>query len=367
MATTILAVDDIEANRFSLQSLLEEYLEDVDILLASSGEEALEIVYEKSVDLIILDIQMPGLDGFETAKFLKKNPKTCSIPIIFLTAAFKKEEFREKGFKIGAVDYLTKPIDNDQLINKLKLYLELFSKNKELLEKEEIMIAQSRHAAMGEMSSMIAHQWRQPLSLISTTVGNMQLELEFDEFNREEFKENCIEIASTTQRLSEIIENFANSFLIADKQTKVCINDIILGIYMMISPSLESNNIKINKELKSKRHINVYSQEIKQVVISIIKNAIEALIRTDVEYPAITIKSWDEGSNIYFEICDNAGGIKDKHIKKIYDPYFSTKEEKNGVGLGLYMSKSIIEKHHHGKVEVKNLHNGACFRVMIPS
>jgi len=129
---TVLVVDDVEANRISLQYLIDEYLDNVELLLAASGEDALKITYKSDVDIIILDIQMPGLDGFDTAKYLKSNPKTQNIPVIFLTAAFKEEEFQQKGFEIGAIDYLTKPIDNHQFINKLKLYIEVIIKNKQL-------------------------------------------------------------------------------------------------------------------------------------------------------------------------------------------------------------------------------------------
>lgn len=130
----ILIVDDVEANIISLEYLLNEYFEKIDIMTAKSGESALKIAFTNSINLIILDIQMPIMDGFETATFLKSNQKTKDIPIIFLTAAFKEEEFQKRGFGIGAIDYLTKPIDNHQFINKLKLYIEIFSKNKELAE-----------------------------------------------------------------------------------------------------------------------------------------------------------------------------------------------------------------------------------------
>ena len=130
----ILIVDDIEANLISLEYLLNEYFDNIELVKAKSGEEALKIAFSDNVNFIILDIQMPGMDGFETALFLKSNSKTKNIPIIFLTAAFKETQFQEKGFEIGAVDYLTKPINNHQFINKLKLYIEIFTKNSELKE-----------------------------------------------------------------------------------------------------------------------------------------------------------------------------------------------------------------------------------------
>ena len=165
---TILAVDDVLANRISLQYLIEEYCDDIDVVLAQSGEEALKITYSLDISLIILDIQMPGMDGFETAKYLKNNPKTKNIPVIFLTAAFKKEEFQQKGFEIGAIDYLTKPIEDQQFINKIKLYKEVIFKTKELEAlnhnlneslQQEIRLKetiQKQHREIAEQSKMVA-------------------------------------------------------------------------------------------------------------------------------------------------------------------------------------------------------------------
>lgn len=118
---TILIVDDNNYNLFTLNSILSE-LDNTDIIEAQSGEEALKIVLTKKIDLILLDIQMPGMDGFEVAKMIKSTNQTKEIPIIFLTAVFKEEEFIKRGFRIGATDYLTKPIDNQKLINILNLY-----------------------------------------------------------------------------------------------------------------------------------------------------------------------------------------------------------------------------------------------------
>lgn len=128
----ILLVDDTPANLITLKAILEEHNQTLDILTAESGEEALKIVYKQRVDLVILDVQMPNLNGFETAKFMQNNPKTKDIPIIFLTAVFKSEEFMRYGFELGAIDYMTKPINENQLMNRVNLYTRLFQKNKEL-------------------------------------------------------------------------------------------------------------------------------------------------------------------------------------------------------------------------------------------
>ena len=226
---TILAVDDIEANRISLQYLINEYMNNVNLILADSGEEALKITYKKSIDIIILDIQMPGMDGFETAKYLKGNPKTQNIPIIFLTAAFKESEFQHKGFEIGAIDYLTKPIENHQFINKLTLYKEIIIKTKELeavndnlykslqkeiafkekIQKQQLeLVEQSKMAALGEMIGNIAHQWRQPLSVISTCATGINIQKEMELLTDENLQSNIDSIITTTHDLSKTIDTF---------------------------------------------------------------------------------------------------------------------------------------------------------------
>ncbi len=128
----VLAVDDNAHNLFTLRSLIRKHM-DVALIEATSGKEALEIARaDPNIDLIILDVQMPEMDGFETARMLKLHRKTRDIPIIFLTAAFKTEEFQQKGYDVGAADYLLKPIDDNQLINKISTYFRLIEKEREL-------------------------------------------------------------------------------------------------------------------------------------------------------------------------------------------------------------------------------------------
>ena len=128
----VLIVDDIAHNLFTLRSLIQQHT-DVAILEASGGEQALQIALETAdIDLIILDVQMPEVDGFQTAQMLKMRKKTRDIPIIFLTAAYKTEEFQQKGYDVGAVDYLLKPIDDNQLLNKISTYFRLIEKERNL-------------------------------------------------------------------------------------------------------------------------------------------------------------------------------------------------------------------------------------------
>jgi len=176
----ILIVDDIDANLISLEYLLHDYFEDIDTLCVLSGEEALKVAFSDEIDLIILDIQMPQMDGFETAKYLKTNAKTKEIPIIFLTAAFKEEEFQKKGFEIGAVDYLTKPINNHLLLNKLRLYIEIFTKNSKLkdLNSELTHIIQNEKQLHRENKKQ-----KKLLQTILDTEQNLVFITDFDEIS----------------------------------------------------------------------------------------------------------------------------------------------------------------------------------------
>jgi len=136
----ILIVDDNENNLFTLRALIRRHM-DVEVLEASSGQGALDIaLHDPRIDLIVLDVQMPEMDGFQTATMLKVRQKTRDIPIIFLTAAYKTDEFQQKGYDVGAADYLLKPIDDNQLINKISTYLRLIEKERDLNRQLEILV-----------------------------------------------------------------------------------------------------------------------------------------------------------------------------------------------------------------------------------
>jgi PAS domain S-box-containing protein len=156
----LLIVDDNRHNLFTLRTLIERYM-DVEILEAVSGQQALDIaVKEPGIDLIILDVQMPEMDGFQTASMLKIRKKTKDIPIIFLTAAFKTEEFQQKGYEVGGVDYLLKPIDDNQLLNKISTYFRLIAKEREmniLLERKVAERTAELAAAKQHLENIITH------------------------------------------------------------------------------------------------------------------------------------------------------------------------------------------------------------------
>jgi len=368
----ILIVDDTQANLISLEYLLNDYFNNINIIKASNGEEALKSAFSTNIDLIILDIQMPVMDGFETATFLKKNKKTKDIPIIFLTAAFKEEEFTKKGFEVGAVDYLTKPINNNQLINKLRLYIELFKKNKELLENQKILMDQSKLASMGEMIANIAHQWRQPLSVISTSATGIMMQKEFGTLDDEKLLKSCKSINDNAQYLSKTIDDFKNFIQGDAKKEPFSIKENIEHLLSLIDSSLKQNRIELILDIED-CIIDGYPNELNQCLINIINNAKDALLSISEDQRFIFLSTKVENNTLHIKIKDNANGIPNDIINKIFEPYFTTKHQSQGTGLGLSMAYKLITNQFNGKISVKNetftyndkLYTGACFTISL--
>ena len=233
-------------------------------------------------------------------------------------------------------------------------------------QQEEIMIAQSRHAAMGEMVSMLAHQWRQPISAISMGANNILADVELETVDEENLKKGAQSILVKTNELSKIIDDFRGFFKEEKVAKEITADEVIADTIGVIGKSLESNKIEIITEIKSKRKINTYPKELMQVIINILKNSKEVIEDNCSDIKEVKISIYDKDNSLAIKICDSGGGIKDEIINKIFDPYFTTKGVHSGVGLGLYMSKTIVEKHLHGELKCYNEAAGACFEMILP-
>ncbi|MFT7004553.1 MAG: PAS domain S-box-containing protein [Sulfurimonas sp.] len=235
----------------------------------------------------------------------------------------------------------------------------------ELKRKDEMLISQSRHAAMGEMIGMIAHQWRQPLSTIAMSANNMLLDIALNTFNASEAEQYANNISEQTQHLSQTIDDFRNFFKPDKEISKVDIKDILDKTLSIVQDSLRNHSIGLKITFETQTKVNAFERELMQVLVNIITNAKDALVSNESENPTIYVRAYEDDKYINTEICDNGGGIDANILEKVFDPYFSTKEEKNGTGLGLYMSKMIIQKHLKGILEVKNNKDGACFTIKL--
>jgi len=236
----------------------------------------------------------------------------------------------------------------------------------QIKEKEKALYQQSRLAQMGEMISMIAHQWRQPLSAISATSSALNLKAKLGKADKDTIEQMTEKISDYSQHLSQTIDDFRDFFKPTKGKGTVDLNELLKSVLTIAEVSLIKRDIKIIKELGQIEPFSSYSNELKQVILNLIKNAEDVLVENKISNPIIRLCTCQEGDNVVFKIRDNGGGISEDIIDKIFDPYFSTKTEKNGTGLGLYMSKIIIEDHCKGKLDVKNNTEGAVFSIILP-
>ena len=360
----------------------------INVICAKNGKEALEIFQNSSekIDLILTDIKMPQLDGIAMIQKIREFNK--EIPII-ITSAHQERDFLMQAIELNISSYVLKPIDIYKLENTILKAMEPTLLKKELLEKnkkleieiqkhketQELMQVQSRFAAMGEMIAMIAHQWRQPLAAIGTATFNLKHKLLYAKFDLEtqEGRENQTkffcqkfeDIELYLQNLTSTIDDFRNFFR-SDKtiiQTKI--ENTINNSLNMIQKDLESHKIELILDFQTQQKISIYENEMIHVFLNIIKNAQDKLLEKKIENPTITIATKDIEKTIQIDIYDNGGGIETENIDMIFEPYFSTKKDKNGTGIGLYMSKIIVETNHKGKLTAKNIADGACFSIIL--
>jgi len=239
---------------------------------------------------------------------------------------------------------------------------------KTLEAQENIMLIQARHAAMGEMIAIIAHQWRQPLSIISTIASGICMQKELEEPDSSDDFDNLKDIIKTTQYLSKTIDDFQNFFKKDKKLIEISSENVIEKVLGFNKKAFKDNQIEVEFINRSLIKIYTYENELLQVIINIINNAKDALLlNTSIKSKKIIIRTYDESNITFIEISDNAGGIPIDFMDKIFEPYFTTKESLNGTGLGLYISKTIIEKHLQGSIKVVNNDLGALFTLSIPS
>jgi len=250
---------------------------------------------------------------------------------------------------------------NEKLETKVKEEVE---KNR---QKDITLLRQSRLAQMGEMISMIAHQWRQPLSAISSAAAGLKVKAQLHKVENEMIIEISDKILYSSQYLSSTINDFRD-FYKANKETKECsFTEMLDGVLSIIGSQIKNRGITLELDLQAKEKIRTYPNEVKQVVMNLLKNAEDALLMASIKDPYIKIKTYKEGEEFILEVSDNAGGIEETILQKIFDPYFSTKKEKDGTGLGLYMSKTIIENHCNGQLIAYNNKEGATFRIELKS
>ncbi len=232
-------------------------------------------------------------------------------------------------------------------------------------EHQTKLLENSRTAAMGEMISMIAHQWRQPLSVINTVVATLKIKKALNILNDEIIDESYIKIENTITYLSETIDDFRNFFKHNKELKTFTIAHLLQKSTQLLKAEIEVLNIDYEEDIDINIEITSYQNELIQTIINILKNSIDAFKEINTENQKISIKAYEEIAHIIIEIEDNAGGIPQEILSKVFEPYFSTKS-KNGTGLGLYVCKTIIQEHLKGRITMKSKNDHTLTLIELP-
>ncbi len=258
---------------------------------------------------------------------------------------------------------------NNELEDRVKIEI------KKQMEQEKIVFYQSKMASMGEMISMIAHQWRQPLTAISSASGDIKIKYELDMLNDEALMSNIDAIIHRTQKMSETINDFMNFFKPHKDKEVFLLKALFDEILKLIKPQFENRTIEFIINIDKNITINGYKNELEQVLLNILSNARDAYEDKKTLNKSVEIfvkENKNKKLNIF--IKDKAGGIKDGFLNKIFEPYITTKEEGKGTGIGLYMSKTIIQRSFKGDISAENYYDknlkskkaiGAIFNILI--
>ncbi len=358
---TILIIDDTITNLTILANLLDKY----DVIESTSGADALDIIEdEEHIDLILLDIMMPKMDGYEVCQRLKANNKTKDIPVIFITAK-TDEQSVEKAFDVGGIDYVAKPFRPKELLARVKTQL-----NIQYLK--TIEMEHHKQKAFSSLMHNIAHHWRQPLSVISTYASSMSMQEELGLLNSQAIIKNSNNIVEQCEYLSKVIETFTSFVNNSNNQTEFYLQDLIKKNYSLLFHN--ANTSTVNIELDDSILLNTHYSQLLQVLLILTTNSIEFKKDDEDLDHLIYINSSIVNSELEINIYDNGLGIEEENIAKVFEPYFTTKHKSQEKGMGLFIAYNIITQSLLGKIETSNIsfehnkqiHSGTNFKVTIP-
>ena len=380
----ILIIDDSKFICKQIKTMLEP--RNYTLKSAYTAKDGLDKLMQNDFDLLILDMELPDIHGLKVLELIRKHNKFLSLPIIVLSGTSTPQIIRTT-LKSGANDFLKKPFVFEEFILKVDLWIDYFEKEKTIKDKtfelefinknlekivfeeveknrkkDKMMFQQSRQAQMGEMIAMIAHQWRQPLNAISAANSIIKQKSRLNKLNTTTIDEITYKIKTYVEHLSSTIDDFRDFFK-PNKEIKNTNFEIILSkALILIESSLKNKKITLIKSINNTQRFMAYENELVQVVLNLLKNAEDILIQTKTKNPKIEITL----DTTTLNILDNGGGVPKEILNQIFDPYFSTKTKRNGTGLGLYMSKVIVEDHCNGNLDVTNTKDGALFTIKLP-
>ena len=382
---TILVVDDVSANIDVLSAVLRpEYK----VKVALSGERALKIAAsDPKPDMILLDIMMPEMDGYEVCHRLKSNPSTRSIPVIFITAK-SQEEDEKKGLELGAEDYITKPINPAIVLARVHTHLALYDQNRalehkvkartrELQDAQKQLIQAEKMESIGRLAAGVAHEVKNPLAIIQMGVDFLSQEIPADET----IDQVINDIYDAVRRADTVIKGLLD--FSRDQELRLVpgnINEVIESSLHLVAHEMRQRNIKVSSDLaKELPAINLDANKMQQVLINLFMNSAHAIEREGQLIVTSCLKTLDSSADLAYdyenrfklgekvlwvEVEDTGTGITDEASVKIFDPFYTTKPVGEGTGLGLSVSRNIIIL-HEGSIDLHNRKQGGAAVVMM--
>jgi signal transduction histidine kinase len=359
---TVLYVEDTPVMQKLVALMLKPNVKE--LYLASDGLEGLQAFKEKKPDIVLTDIEMPNMDGLEMARQIKQID--YFQPVILLSG-YSSVDIFEQSINIGIDQYIVKPVkDKSKLIDPLEALAKTLQTKKDNEELEDLVHSQSKLAAMGEMMDAIAHQWKQPLNIISMETSELQLQAHLGCTTANNVRASVQTIDLQVAHLIETIDEFREYFRPNQKTEKVEVAAEIDKVFALIKNDLVVNTVETAIEGDRTLTADILPTEFKHVIINLVKNAIDAFLDNGIRERKITCALTTHNGFTRVDVQDSAGGIPEKIIHDIFKANFTTKEKGKGTGVGLYMSKMIIEK-IRGEISVANRNEGACFTILLPN
>ncbi|MBW8359762.1 MAG: hybrid sensor histidine kinase/response regulator [Weeksellaceae bacterium] len=365
----ILIVDDSPENIISLKKVLEK--NDFEVDTASSGEEALKKILKKSYVLIILDVQMPGMDGFEVAEAISGYSKAKETAIIFLSAASADVKLITRGYSSGGLDYISKPVDMNILLLKVQTFYRIYEQSRALNHmqkalREEIEFRKEAERKKDEFISIASHELKTPMTSIK---GYIQLlERSLDKNDLDTVRIRLQKVQNQVEKLNLLVADLLDISKIESGKLKFnkkyfSFDEVLEHILEVMQQS--NPEVKIIKKGRVEGPVYGDEMRIEQVMVNFITNAIKYAPGTD----EIHLHSEIRGDEVYFSVQDFGIGMSEEHQQKIFDKFYrieETSERFQGLGIGLYICQEIIDR-HQGRIGVHSTPGeGSEFYFLIP-
>jgi signal transduction histidine kinase len=376
----VLVVDDHPPNRLAVEAVLEPL--SVELVMASSGHEALRHLLEREFAVVLLDVQMAGMDGFETATLIKQSKRTRHTPIIFLTAVSRDAEHVFRGYQHGAVDYLVKPFDPDALRAKVSVFVDLYVQGErikqqaaQLAEKARLYEAERRARAEAEAAmrareqvlAVVSHDLRGPLA--SIMIGaSMLVDAVPATAETASLAKHAVAIHRATEQVSQLLNDLLDvsrieaGYLSLDREPHVCA-ELLCAAVEMFQPQADRRRLHLGVDDQAgPTPVHCDRARLLQVLSNLVSNS----LKFTPEGGRITVRARHEGNVVQFSVADTGNGIAAEQLPHIFTPYWQArKADHQGIGLGLAIAKGIVEA-HGGAISVESSAAGTTFTFSIP-